>query len=69
MPFLEPSEAERLSFANITYDSKKSVWAWQKKLGFVKATLIEEKDDKTVVQTETGDVSKYDLSNNCKIIY
>jgi len=55
MPFLEPSEAERLSFANITYDSKKSVWAWQKKLGFVKATLIEEKDDKTVVQTETGD--------------
>jgi len=54
MPFLEPSEAERLSFANISYDSKKSVWAWQKNHGFIKAILIEEKDDKTVVQTESG---------------
>lgn len=57
MPFLEPSEAERLSFANISYDSKKSVWAWQKNHGFIKAILIEEKDDKTVVQTESGNVS------------
>ena len=63
MLFLEPTAEERLAFANMVYDSKKSVWCPHKaKGGFVRAMLtgnVDEKKGKVECEAEGGEVSSF----------
>ena len=60
MPFLCPTEKERLAFAAQNYDGKKSVWVPHKKEGFVKAEVQDTSGEKVTVKTAKGEVS-YEL--------
>ena len=60
MPFLCPTEKERLAFAAQNYDGKKSVWVPHKKEGFVKAEVQDASGEKVTVKTAKGEVS-YEL--------
>ena len=47
MLFLEPTAEERLAFANLKFDSKKTVWAPDKKTGgFLRGQIAGEEDAK-----------------------
>ena len=62
MLYLEPTAQERLDFASIAYDSKKSCWCPHKKEGFVRATIVETKGPKVTCETEKGEVK---ILNRC----
>nr|XP_039265787.1 LOW QUALITY PROTEIN: myosin-16-like [Styela clava] len=57
MPFLRPSEKEKLSFMNQSYDSKKNVWISDKKEGFIKAVVESSADGKTTVKAKGTSVT------------
>nr|XP_009857904.2 myosin-16 [Ciona intestinalis] len=64
MPFLEPTEKEKLSYAAQNYDGKKSVWVPHKKEGFVKGDLVDSSGEKCTVKTvknETVSLKKDDI--------
>ena len=46
MFYLTPTEKERLAFANLKYDSKRTVWCPHKAQAFVRATVVEYKEEK-----------------------
>ena len=46
MLFLAPTDKERLAFANMAYDSKRTVWCPHKSEAFVRATVEEYKEEK-----------------------
>ena len=66
MLFLQPTETEKLTFANMAYDSKTSVWCPHKTEAFVRATVESyktEKKGKEMVEraiciTDKGDVRR-----------
>ena len=67
MLFLEPTEKERLTFANLFYDSKTTVWCPHKTEAFVRAEVQEYKEEKkgkemiqrAVCVSEKGEVRMY----------
>uniref|UniRef100_H2Z1P7 Myosin motor domain-containing protein n=1 Tax=Ciona savignyi TaxID=51511 RepID=H2Z1P7_CIOSA len=64
MPFLEPTEKEKLAFAGMAYDGKKSVWVPHKKEGFVRGELLNSTADKCTIKTvknETITIKKDDV--------
>lgn len=62
MVFLEPTAEEKLAFANLTFDSKKSYWAPDKKNGgFCRAILSKTELDKkgrVELECDGGEVIK-----------
>jgi len=58
MLFLQPTDQERLDFASIPYDSKKSCWCPHKKEGFVRATITEPDGEKIVCTSDKGETLK-----------
>ena len=61
MLFLEPTAEERLAFANLKFDSKKTVWAPCKKSGgFLRGQISGEVDakGKIAVDCDSGEVKK-----------
>ncbi|KAG7316964.1 hypothetical protein KOW79_019262 [Hemibagrus wyckioides] len=51
MPFLAPSEKEKLEAMNKSYDIKKSCWVRDDKEGFISGEIQAEDDDKVTVKT------------------
>ncbi|KAB5531026.1 hypothetical protein PHYPO_G00136140 [Pangasianodon hypophthalmus] len=51
MPFLAPSEKEKMEVMNKSYDIKKSCWVRDDKEGFIAGEIQAEDDDKVTVKT------------------
>ncbi|XP_020782992.2 myosin-16-like [Boleophthalmus pectinirostris] len=54
MPFLVPSEKERLDAMNLPYDIKRSCWVKDEKEAFVSGEIESEDGDKVTVKTSKG---------------
>lgn len=60
MPFLAPSEKERIEAISKPYDIKKSVWVKDEKEGFVAGEIQSETDTQVTVKTVTNQVTWWD---------
>jgi len=57
MPFLVPTEKERMDAINRPYDSKRSCWVRDEKEAFVAAEIQSEDGDKVTVKTSRNTAS------------
>lgn len=56
MPFLTPSEKERMEAMSKPYDIKRSCWVKDEKEGFISGEIQSEQGDQVTVKTITNQV-------------
>lgn len=68
MPFLAPSEKEKLEVMSKSYDIKKSCWVKDEKEGFVAAEIQTDQGDQVTVKTVKNAVRSLFILHMLKVL-